>query len=195
MAGPQTARRGGKGGPSTGGKRAVAGGKGLKTKAPRRSSGIHRTWHYFLEPKAILEAELCKSTWAQSRHENRCRPGRSLTAVFCLSESPQKTRRYKPGTVALREIRKYQKSTDLLILKLPFSRLVREICVSMAPAGSNIYRWQSQAIQALQEAAEAFLVHLFEDTNLCAIHAKRVTIMQKDIQLARRIRGAWGGLG
>jgi histone H3-like centromeric protein A len=62
------------------------------------------------------------------------------------------------------------------------------------PQGESM-RWQSQAIQALQEAAEAFLVHLFEDTNLCAIHAKRVTIMQKDIQLARRIRGAWGGLG
>ena len=75
------------------------------------------------------------------------------------------------------------------------SQQVREVCISMAPAGSGIYRWQSQAIMALQEAAEAFLVHLFEDTNLCAIHAKRVTIMQKDIQLARRIRGAWGGLG
>ncbi|KAI5210966.1 hypothetical protein AUEXF2481DRAFT_64859 [Aureobasidium subglaciale EXF-2481] len=107
----------------------------------------------------------------------------------------KQSRRYKPGTVALREIRKYQRSTDLLILKLPFARLVREVCISMAPAGSGIYRWQSQAIMALQEAAEAFLVHLFEDTNLCAIHAKRVTIMQKDIQLARRIRGAWGGLG
>lgn len=60
---------------------------------------------------------------------------------------------------------------------------------------SEALRWQSTAIQALQEAAEAYLVHLFEDTNLLAIHAKRVTIMQKDIQLARRIRGAWGGLG
>lgn len=67
--------------------------------------------------------------------------------------------------------------------------------MNVAPPGSDITRWQSQAIQALQEAAEAFLVHLFEDSNLCAIHAKRVTIMQKDIQLARRIRGAWGGLG
>jgi histone H3-like centromeric protein A len=57
------------------------------------------------------------------------------------------------------------------------------------------FRFQSQALQALQEASEAFLVHLFEDTNLCAIHAKRVTIMQKDIQLARRIRGMWGGAG
>ena len=72
---------------------------------------------------------------------------------------------------------------------------VREIALNMAPISSDVTRWQSQAIQALQEASEAYLVHLFEDTNLCAIHAKRVTIMQKDIQLARRIRGAWGGLG
>jgi len=64
-----------------------------------------------------------------------------------------------------------------------------------AGSGNVSMRWQSQAIQALQEAAEAFIVHLFEDANLCAIHAKRVTVMQKDIQLARRIRGAFGGLG
>lgn len=102
--------------------------------------------------------------------------------------------RYRPGTRALLEIRKYQRSTDLLMRKLPFSRLVREIALTLRPAGEGM-RWQSQAIMALQEASEAFLVHLFEDTNLCAIHAKRVTIMQKDIQLARRIRGAWGGLG
>ncbi|MCJ1247845.1 centromeric DNA-binding histone H3-like protein cse4 [Trapelia coarctata] len=108
---------------------------------------------------------------------------------------PRKARRYHPGTVALREIRRYQRSTDLLLLKLPFSRLVREIALELVPVGGESMRWQSQAIQALQESAEAFLVHLFEDANLCAIHAKRVTIMQKDIQLARRIRGAWGGLG
>ncbi|CAG8394783.1 unnamed protein product [Penicillium salamii] len=104
--------------------------------------------------------------------------------------------RYKPGTVALREIRKYQRSYDLLIAKLPFARLVREVALDLLPAdvGAEL-RWQSHAIMALQEAAEAFLVHLFEDTNLCAIHAKRVTIMQKDIQLARRIRGVWAGLG
>lgn len=69
------------------------------------------------------------------------------------------------------------------------------MCINVAPPGIEVFRWQSHAIQALQEAAEAYLVHLFEDTNLCAIHAKRVTIQQKDIQLARRIRGAWGGLG
>ncbi|KAF4444920.1 histone H3-like centromeric protein cse-4 [Fusarium austroafricanum] len=103
-------------------------------------------------------------------------------------------RRYRPGTVALREIRKYQGDTKLLLQKLPFARLVREIALPMRPRGEPM-RWQSQAIMALQEAAEAYMVHLFEDTNLCAIHAKRVTIMQKDIQLARRIRGIWGGLG
>ena len=93
--------------------------------------------------------------------------------------------RYRPGTVALREIRKYQKSTDLLIRKLPFQRLVREI----AQDYNTDLRFQASAILAMQEAAEAYLVGLFEDTNLCAIHAKRVTIMPKDIQLARRIRG------
>lgn len=97
----------------------------------------------------------------------------------------KKPHRFRPGTVALREIRKFQKSTDLLIRKLPFQRLVREI----AQDYKTDLRFQSAAIAALQEAAEAYLVGLFEDTNLCAIHAKRVTIMPKDIQLARRIRG------
>ena len=87
--------------------------------------------------------------------------------------------------MALREIRKYQKSTDLLIRKAPFQRLVREV----AQDYKNDLRFQSTAVLALQEAAESYLVGLFEDTNLCAIHAKRVTIMPKDIQLARRIRG------
>ena len=96
----------------------------------------------------------------------------------------KKPHRYRPGTVALREIRKYQKSTDLLIRKAPFQRLVREILQDYGDL-----RAQSTAILALQEASEAYLVGLFEDTNLCAIHAKRVTIMPKDIKLARRIRG------
>nr|CAG8613460.1 8711_t:CDS:2 [Entrophospora candida] len=109
---------------------------------------------------------------------------------------PSKPRRYKPGTVALREIRQYQKTTNLLLRKLPFSRVVREIAMEILQPDSQVgFRWQSTAILALQEATEAFLVHLFEDANLCAIHAKRVTLMQKDIQLARRIRGVWGGLG
>ena len=97
----------------------------------------------------------------------------------------KKPHRYRPGTVALREIRKYQKSTELLIRKLPFQRLVRDVAENYR---SDI-RFQSSAILALQEASESYLVGLFEDTNLCAIHAKRVTIMPKDMQLARRIRG------
>jgi histone H3/H4 len=97
----------------------------------------------------------------------------------------KKPHRYRPGTVALREIKKYQKSTELLIRKLPFQRFVREIAQDF----KTDLRFQGSAVLALQEAAEAYLVGLFEDTNLCAIHAKRVTIMPKDIQLARRIRG------
>jgi histone H3 len=104
---------------------------------------------------------------------------------YNVNPGVKKTHRFKPGTVALREIRKFQKSTDLLIRKLPFQKLVREIATEY----KSDLRFQSQAVLALQEAAEAYLVGLFEDTNLCAIHAKRVTIMPKDIQLARRIRG------
>ena len=101
------------------------------------------------------------------------------------SGAVKRPHRYRPGTVALREIRRYQKSTELLIRKLPFQRLVREV----AQEFKADIRFQSQALLAIQEAAEAYLVGLFEDTNLCAIHAKRVTIMTKDMMLARRIRG------
>lgn len=97
----------------------------------------------------------------------------------------RKPYRYRPGTVALREIRRYQKSVDLIIRKAPFQRLVREIAQDLM----SDLRFQSTAVLALQEAAEAYLTGLFEDTNLCALHAKRVTIMPKDIQLARRLRG------
>lgn len=96
-----------------------------------------------------------------------------------------KPHRYRPGTVALREIRKFQKSTDLLIRKLPFQRLIREIAQDM----KGDLRFQSTAVIAIQEAAEAYLVGLFQDANLITMHAKRVTMMPKDIQLARRMRG------
>ena len=96
-------------------------------------------------------------------------------------------RRYQPGMKALREIRKFQKSTDLLIPALPFSRLVREI-VQTVTVGQQ-FRFQSLAIKALQEASEAYLVGFFEDAVLCAMHAKRVTIMPKDMDLVKRIRG------
>ena len=104
----------------------------------------------------------------------------------------KKLHRFRPGAVALKEMQRYQKSTELLIWKLPFQRLVWEISgdhkVITSPLCGKV-RFQSLAIKALQEASEAYIVGLFEDTNLCAIHAKQVTIMPKDIQLARRIRG------
>ena len=107
--------------------------------------------------------------------------------------------RYRPGTVALREIRRYQKGTELLIRKKPFQRLVREIMLDLPGRGYTRVsyfgqsaeppnRMQSTAVLALQEAAEAFLIEFMEDTNNCAIHAKCVTIMPKDMQLVRRIR-------
>jgi len=97
----------------------------------------------------------------------------------------KKPHRYKPGTVSLREIRRYQKSTELLIRRMAFQRLVREI----AQDYKTDLRFQNAAISAIHEAAEHYIVGLFEDSNLCAIHAKRITLMPKDIQLARRIRG------
>lgn len=95
-------------------------------------------------------------------------------------------RRYRPGEKALKEIRFYQRNTDLLIRRLPFARLVKEVQTYFF---RRPYRWQAQAILALQEAAEGHIVALFEDAYLCTIHAKRVTLMPKDLQLARRIRG------
>lgn len=122
-------------------------------------------------------------------------PRKSLSAkatprktTLAISGGVKKPHRYRPGTVALREIRRYQKSTELLIRKLPFQRLVKEIAQEFRAD----LRFQSNALMALQEATEAYLVSLFEDTNLCAIHAKRVTIMPRDIHLARRIRGERG---
>ena len=85
--------------------------------------------------------------------------------------------------------RKFQKTSELLIKKIPFQRLLCEIASQFKARDGSQFRWQSTAVLADQEAAEAYLVGLFEDTNLCAIHAKRVTIMPKDMQLARRIRG------
>ena len=104
---------------------------------------------------------------------------------FRKGESKRHQGCYHPGALALAEIHAYQGTTQLLIRKLPFQRLVREITQEFA---TNLC-FQSSAMMALQEASEAYLVGLFEDSNLCAIHAKRVTVMPKDIMLARRIRG------
>ncbi len=97
----------------------------------------------------------------------------------------KKPHRYRTGTVACREIRKYQKSTELLIRKAPFQHLVNKIAIDI----KLDLQMQSTALLALQEALKAYLVCLFEDTNECALHGKRVTIMSKDMQLAQRIQG------
>lgn len=110
---------------------------------------------------------------------------RAVIGALAVPQNIHK-RRYRPGEKALREIRFYQRNTDLLIRRLPFARLVKEVQTYFF---RKEYRWQGEAMVALQEAAEAHLVGLFEDANLCTIHAKRVTIMPKDMQLARRIRG------
>ncbi|ELW49556.1 Histone H3.3 [Tupaia chinensis] len=148
-------------------------------------------------PPSLSNASAASSSPSSSRRRGTARkstggkaPRKQLATKAARKSAPstggvKKPHRYRPGTVALREIRRYQKSTELLIRKLPFQRLVREIAQDF----KTDLRFQSAAIGALQEASEAYLVGLFEDTNLCAIHAKRVTIMPKDIQLARRIRG------
>ena len=117
--------------------------------------------------------EVGKKWSAFAKKQPRSQKGQAATQ--------QQPHRYRPGTVALREIRRYQKSTELLIRKLPFQRLVHEIL-----QGHGVgYRVTLVMMLALQEAAEAYLVQLLEDSNLCAIHAKQVTIQPKDIQLAR----------
>ncbi len=106
-----------------------------------------------------------------------------VKAVTAKSEHRQK-KRYRPGTVALRDIRKYQKSTRLLLPKLPFQRLVREIAQDLCPT----LRFRTEALAAIQEAAEAYITSIFEDALLCAIHAKRITVQPVDMKLVMRIR-------
>ena len=105
-----------------------------------------------------------------------------------VAEPIKKSTRFKPGVGAIREIKKMQRTTELCILKLPFQRLVKEI-MSGWEVNRPDMKMQSQALLALQEAGEAYLVDLFQDTVRCAIHAKRVTIMPKDMRLARLLRG------
>ena len=115
---------------------------------------------------------------------------KQLRKVIARKISPnavgvKKPHRFRPGTVALREIRRYQRSTELLFRKLPFQRLVREVMQSIHRGELRI---EGNALLAIQESAEAYLVHLFEDANLCALHANRVTLRPKDMLLAARIR-------
>ena len=101
------------------------------------------------------------------------------------SASGKKSHKWRPGTVALRQVRKLQKTTNTLIRKAPFQRMVRAV----ANAQKDGLRWQSAAVSAMQEATEAYIIGVLSDSNLCALHARRVTVMPRDIHLARRLRG------
>ena len=178
-------------------RKTVSGKPSTSTSAPSTSS---TSAQQRLKPKpsarSVKEAQAELKRILAEKREEKHKKAAARMAKKGGQKAPKggvkKRYRYRPGTVALKQIRQYQKSTELLIRKLPFQRLVREIAsdseVIKSPLCGKV-RFQSAAIMALQEAAEAYLVGLFEDTNLCAIHAKRVTIMPKDIQLARRIRG------
>ncbi|XAR54336.1 hypothetical protein NMG60_11029415 [Bertholletia excelsa] len=160
------------------------------SREPRRLCVIVFNAFLSLVTESLLSFEMARTKQTARKSTGGKAPRKQLATKAARKSAPatggvKKPHRFRPGTVALREIRKYQKSTELLIRKLPFQRLVREIAQDF----KTDLRFQSSAVAALQEAAEAYLVGLFEDTNLCAIHAKRVTIMPKDIQLARRIRG------
>ena len=139
---------------------------------------------------AQMAAEAMPSTLGREKPaRRRLHPtvgGKAPHKEFLQAGKVKKTRKFWPGTVALQEIWQFQKSTELLIRKLPFSWLVHEIALGV---GKYNLHFQQSTITCLQEAAEAYIVGLMEDTNLCAIHAKRVTIMPKDIQLACCIQG------
>jgi len=126
----------------------------------------------------------------KAKGKRRLRQGGGSAATRRPVAPLKKPHRYRPGTVALREIRKYQKTCDLLVPKAPMFRLIREIANDIREADHQpAMRWTLQAALAVHTAAEAFLTTLFEEANLCAVHAKRVTIMKKDKDLALRIRG------
>src|SRR5581483_4091553 len=131
--------------------------------------------HYSIRFMARTKQTARKSTGGKAPRQQLATKAARKSAP--ITGGVKKPHRYRPGTVALREIRKYQKSTELLLRKLPFQRLVREIAQDF----KTDLRFQTSSVMALQEASEAYLVGLFEDTNLSAIHAKRVTIMPRDV--------------
>ena len=165
----------------------------LPTKPKSQGGMLYRQYYYQFGMTPDLREQLEKKLgWKAQQIDQHLR---FLRKDFGQkSASPKKEtgkgsgkQRYRPGALALAEIRRYQKSTENLIPKLPFRRLVKEIIHS--GMGKPEMRIQSVALEALQEAAEVYLVRLLDDANLCALHSRRITLMPKDIQLARRIRG------
>ena len=158
--------------------------KKLPKNEPKNTSGGYK------QPRLPISAKPLRKTGVGTGVKNSVRAATNATRNNHRKNMPatggvKKPHHYRPGTVALREIRHYQKSTELLCRKLAVSRLIREITQDF----KTELRFQSSAIAAIHEAMESYMVYLFEDTNLCAIHAKRVTITPRDMQLACRIRG------
>ena len=144
---------------------------------------------HYSQKQNMVRIKATASRCTEGLHARKCLAKRACRKVMVpRSGFIKKPHRYRPGTMALRDIRRYQKSTDLLIRKAPFARLVRSITVDCLSEGSK-WRYQSTAIEALQEASEAYLVGVFQDSLHCMLHAKRVTLMVSDMRLAMRIRG------
>lgn len=158
----------------------------MKRQTAKKSSS---TWAAVLQSRLESKRQQ-KSGKGKGKGKGKGSPSREAA----ISGIKKRKFRYRPGTLALKEIRRLQKSTDLLIPKANFQRLVREIAQEYSASGRQLF-FQSAALGALHEASESYLIGLFEDTNLCCIHARRVTIMPRDIHLARRIRGENERLG
>ena len=140
-----------------------------------------------LPPPRLLTTKNPLTKMARTKETAKAALGSKKGAkkTAAVASGAKKTHRWRPGTVALREVRKYQKGTELLIRKAPFQRLVRELAATQKDG----LRFQGTAVLAIQEATESYMTGLLSDTNLCAVHARRVTIMSRDLKLARRLRG------
>lgn len=131
----------------------------------------------------------------QQRRTGMARKKAKKNVSFAAGDQEQakKPRRWRPGTVVLREIKKYQASDKPMIAKTKFQRLVREIDAEVGVKNFNSneqqHRWSHAALEAIQEATEAYIVTVLSDANMCALHAKRETVMPRDLRLAQRLRG------
>merc|ERR1719277_1580860 len=138
------------------------------------------------EARSALEQAASKGTKGTKKDKSKSKSA-SSSAAACSSgareAAPSAARGSRPGGKPLREVHDYHGNMELLFQKIPFQRLVRDLCMRLGP-----FRFEVQALLALQEAAEMFLVGLFEDAALCALHGRRVTIFPRDLQLSRRIR-------
>lgn len=145
-----------------------------------------------LRQERVLQTKRDANNPPDDEKRNRARKSTGHRNIPSQQPSRKRTVRYRPGQLALKDIRRLRHSTDLLIPKAVFHRLVRDMTQRVAPEVctdiETPFKYQYGALVALQEAAEAYLVHLFEDTNLLCIHGRRVTIMPRDINLAMRIR-------